>query len=121
MQLLRRHTFASLLSLLLLAGLAAPSVHTLAHLAAEAGASEDGHAAEGASTEDASGPHFEWDCPVCDLAGTLHATAPEAVALAAVLRSAPFAERAPALVVLSSPVRLGARAPPARLGTTAHA
>ena len=106
MQHFRQHTLVALLNLLVLLGLAAPSLHTLVHVS---------------STEEAShqqadampvGPHVEAYCPTCALAGTIHATAPDAVAPQGVSYTPVVAAPSPAAVVARPTLHFASRAPP---------
>ena len=115
MQRFRQHTLVALLNLLVLVGLAAPSLHTLAHVSST----------EEASHQEADampvGPHVEAYCPTCALAGTIHATAPDAVEPQSVSYYTVVAAPSPATVVATPTIHFASRAPPVLYTLIVHA
>ena len=107
MQTLRHPIVSPLLSLLLIAGLAAPSLHTISHFAQEPYISYE--------TEQAGDtPVFEGQgCVLCVLAATLGGAALKAIAITPEYAVQQHSTSAPLLVyaLLSAPT--DARAPPA--------
>ena len=107
MQTLRHHIVSPLLSLLLIAGLAAPSLHTISHFAQEPYTPyETEHAHDT--------PVFEGEgCVLCALAATLGGVELEAISVSPAYAAQQHSASAPHLVyaLLSAPT--DARAPPA--------
>ena len=100
MQTLRHHIVSPLLSLLLIAGLAAPPLHTISHFDQEPHTSHDT-------------PIFEGEgCVPCALAATLYSVTSEVIAVSAAYTAEQHRASAPGLVyaLLSAPTH--ARAPP---------
>ena len=106
MQYFRQHTLVALLSLLVLAGLAVPLLHTLAHVT-DVGSSHQHADAR------SDGPHLEAYCPTCALAGTLHATTPDVVELRITSYHTVVEAQLPAKVVATPTIHFSSRAPPA--------
>ena len=107
MQTLRHHIISPLLSLLLIAGLTAPSLHTISHFAQEPYIPYE--------TEQAGDtPVFEGEgCVLCALAATLGVVESEAMAVSPAYAVRQHSASVPHLVyaLLSAPT--DARAPPA--------
>ena len=107
MQTLRHHIVSPLLSLLLIAGLAAPSLHTISHVAQESHTPYETEQADDT-------PVFEGEgCELCALAATLGGVELEAIAVSPAYAVQQHSASAPHLVhaLLSAPT--DARAPPA--------
>lgn len=100
MQTLRHHIVSPLLNLLLIAGLAAPSLHTISHFGEEHHTPHDT-------------PIFEGEgCAPCALAATLYGVTSEVIAVSSAYAAQQHRASAPGLVyaLLSAPTH--ARAPP---------
>lgn len=115
MQHFRQHTLVSLLSLLVLAGLAGPSLHPLAHV------NRSDEVSHQDADADPSAPRVEVYCPTCALVGTFHATTPGIIELPTVSYHTVVAALPPATVVVPTLVHFSSRAPPALLTLIAHA
>lgn len=106
MQTLRRHTVLPLFSILLIAGLAAPSLHTVSHFAHEPYTPYETERAGDAPVLDTEG------CELCVLTATLVGIELEAISVSPAYAAEQHAALAPRLVytLLSAPT--DARAPP---------
>ncbi len=107
MQMLRHHIVSPLLSLLLIAGLAAPSLHTISHVAQEPHTPYETEHAHDTPVFDTEG------CELCVLTATLVGVELEAISVSPTYAAQQHSASTPHLIyaLLSAPT--DARAPPA--------
>lgn len=103
---LQRNKLSAWFNLLLLVGLAAPSLHALAHFGDATPETGEMHDAA----------HIALTCKLCDIAGTLAATEPKGIPLHVEAPTSVVVEAAPAWVYVAALVSASPRAPPVLAG-----